>query len=149
MKPSPMQWNQLKTCPRGDFDMLKWNLRSKTFQSFTQTSKWRKTTSRILFFLIFLRISLFFLLFPRVSWIPGSEPIHLDLEKLFLLSDSMENLSFYRKNEISEPEKKIEKINFSFFGPYFPIFPFFAIQWPGSGTWRWRDINTSCRSVVP
>ena len=31
----------------------------------------------------------------RFSWIPGSEPIHLDLEKLFLLSDAMENLKFY------------------------------------------------------
>ena len=46
----------------------------------------------------------------RFSRIPGSEPIHLDLEKLFLLSDSMENLNFDRKFEISEPEKKIEKI---------------------------------------
>merc|ERR1712159_139630 len=27
----------------------------------------------------------------RFSWIPGSEQIHLDLEKPFLLSDSMEN----------------------------------------------------------
>ena len=41
---------------------------------------------------------------------PGSEPILLDLEKLFLLSDSMENLKFYGKNEISEPAKKTEKI---------------------------------------
>ena len=36
---------------------------------------------------------------------PGSEPILLDLEKLFLLSDSMENLNLYGKFEISEPEK--------------------------------------------
>ena len=42
----------------------------------------------------------------RFSWIPGSEPIHLDLEKLFLLSDSMENLKFYGKNENSEPERE-------------------------------------------
>ena len=46
----------------------------------------------------------------RFSWIPGSEPIHLDLEKLFLLSDSMENLKFNGKFEISEPEKKSKKI---------------------------------------
>ena len=39
------------------------------------------------------------------SLLPGSEPIHLDLEKLFLLSDSMENLKFNGKIEISEPEK--------------------------------------------
>ena len=32
--------------------------------------------------------------------------MHLDLEKLFLLSDSMENLNFYGKIELSEPEKK-------------------------------------------
>ena len=52
----------------------------------------------------------------RFSWIPGSEPIHLDLEKLFLLSDSMENLNLYGKIEISEPEKKSE--NF-LLGPFF------------------------------
>ena len=41
----------------------------------------------------------------------GSEPTHLDLEKPFLLSDSVENLNFYGKIEISEPEKnrKIQK----------------------------------------
>ena len=38
-------------------------------------------------------------------WIPGSEPTHLDLEKLFLLSDSMGNPKFCQKFEISEPEK--------------------------------------------
>ena len=43
------------------------------------------------------------------SWIPASEPIHLDLEKLLLLSDSMENLKINRKNEISEPEKEDSK----------------------------------------
>ena len=31
----------------------------------------------------------------RNSKIPGSEPVLLDLEKLFLLSDSMENLQLY------------------------------------------------------
>ena len=41
--------------------------------------------------------------------IPGVEPILLDLEKLLLLSDSMENLNFYRIIEISEPEKKSKK----------------------------------------
>ena len=41
----------------------------------------------------------------RFSWIPGSEPIHLDLEKLFLLPDSMGNPKFYQKFKISEPEK--------------------------------------------
>ena len=45
MKPSPIQPNRLKTCPLGDFDMLKSNLTSKTFLSATQTSKLRKTTS--------------------------------------------------------------------------------------------------------
>ena len=48
---------------------------------------------------------LFFMQNQRIFMIPGSEPILLDLEKLFLLSDSMENLNFYRKFEISEPEK--------------------------------------------
>ena len=47
MKPSPMLPNRLKTCPQGDFDMLKWNLTSKTFDSATQTSKIRKTTSNV------------------------------------------------------------------------------------------------------
>ena len=42
----------------------------------------------------------------RFSRIPGPEPIHLDLEKLFLLSDSMENLKSNGKIEISEPEQK-------------------------------------------
>ena len=41
----------------------------------------------------------------RFSWIPGSESTHLDLEKLFLLSDSLENFNFNGKFEISEPEK--------------------------------------------
>ena len=50
MKPSPIQWNRLKICPLGDFDMLKSNLTSKTFESATQTSKWRKTTSKKLCF---------------------------------------------------------------------------------------------------
>ena len=39
----------------------------------------------------------------RISRIPGSEPILLDLEKLFLLSDSMESsdkTKFFGKNEI-------------------------------------------------
>ena len=45
----------------------------------------------------------------RFSWIPGSEPIHLDLEKLFLISDSMENLKFNSSFEISEPAKKYRK----------------------------------------
>merc|ERR1712078_546531 len=49
MKPSPILPNRLKTCPQGDFDMLKWNLTSKTFDSATQTSKLRKTTSKKLF----------------------------------------------------------------------------------------------------
>ena len=43
MKPSPILPNRLKTCPLGDFDMLKSNLTSKTFESATQTSKLRKT----------------------------------------------------------------------------------------------------------
>ena len=42
MKPSPMQWNQLKTCPLGDFDMLDTNLTSKPGKSATQSWKWRK-----------------------------------------------------------------------------------------------------------
>ena len=41
-----------------------------------------------------------------ISRLPGSEPILLDLEKLFLLSDSVENLKLYLKNEISGPAKK-------------------------------------------
>ena len=41
---------------------------------------------------------------------PGLEAVLLDLEKLFLLSDSMENLKFSGNIEISEPEKKLEKI---------------------------------------
>ena len=45
MKPAPIQRNRLKTWSLGDFDMLKPNLTSKTFEYATQTSKWRKTTS--------------------------------------------------------------------------------------------------------
>ena len=47
MKPSPIRPNRLKTCPLGDFDMLKSNLTSKTFLSATQTSKLRKTPSNL------------------------------------------------------------------------------------------------------
>ena len=35
--------------------------------------------------------------------IPGSEPVQLDLKKLFLLSVSKENLDFRGKNEKSLP----------------------------------------------
>ena len=35
----------------------------------------------------------------RFSCIPGSEPIHLNLEKQFLLSDSMESLKFQSPNK--------------------------------------------------
>ena len=41
----------------------------------------------------------------RISRIPGSEPILLDLEKLFLLSDSMESsdkTKFFGKNYFFE-----------------------------------------------
>ena len=55
-----MQWNKLKSCPRGDLDMLKLNLRSKAFESFTQTSKWRKTTSRFFFLNPFVGLFIFF-----------------------------------------------------------------------------------------
>ena len=50
----------------------------------------------------------------RFSRIPGSESTHLDLEKLFLLSDSMENLIFYGKIEISESENKMKKMFLGF-----------------------------------
>ena len=53
-------------------------------------------------------------LFARFSWIPGSEPIHLDLEKLFLLSDSMENLKFDGQIQISEPGKNRTNQNISY-----------------------------------
>ena len=44
-------------------------------------------------------------------WIPGSEPIHLDLEKLFLLSDSMENLKFGKKTlKFQNSKNKSEKL---------------------------------------
>ena len=39
--------------------------------------------------------------------IPGSEPILLDLEKLFLLSDSVENLKCNGQLKVSEPEQHI------------------------------------------
>ena len=48
----------------------------------------------------------------RFSWIPGSEPIHLDLEKVLLLSDSMGNLKFNGKNKMSEPDKNSKKSDF-------------------------------------
>ena len=55
--------------------------------------------------------------------IPGSEPIHLDLEKLFLLSVSKENLDFRPKIEKSLPYK----ILFFLFVcvPIIPFVPFF------------------------
>ena len=40
--------------------------------------------------------------------IPGSAPIHLDLEKLFLLSVSKENLDFRDKIEKKLPYKKFK-----------------------------------------
>ena len=40
----------------------------------------------------------------RFSWIPASEPTHLDLEKLFLLSDSMENLNVDGKLNFQNPK---------------------------------------------
>ena len=43
--------------------------------------------------------------------IPGSEPIHLDLEKLFLLSVSKENLDFRGKNEKNLPYKIFKSQN--------------------------------------
>ena len=46
----------------------------------------------------------------KFSWIPGSEPIHLDLEKLFLLSDSMENLKLDGKHRFRNPKKRTRKI---------------------------------------
>jgi hypothetical protein len=49
MKSSPFQWNRLKICLLGDFDMLNSNLTSKTFEFTTQTSKLRKTTSLFFF----------------------------------------------------------------------------------------------------
>ena len=61
MKPSPLQWNQLKTCPLGDFDMLDTNLTSKPGKSATQSRKWRKTTSN--FFLSVHRVKSNFSLF--------------------------------------------------------------------------------------
>ena len=47
----------------------------------------------------------------RFVKVPGYEPIHLDLEKLFLLSVSKENFDFSRKIEKNLPYKK------SFFSP--------------------------------
>ena len=44
-----------------------------------------------------------------ISMNPGLEPVQLDLEKLFLLSDSMENQYFLMKiwkNKIQQFEKK-------------------------------------------
>ena len=40
--------------------------------------------------------------------IPGVEPILLDLENLFLLSVSLENLIFQGKNRKNETRKKLE-----------------------------------------
>ena len=74
MKPSPIQRIRLKTCLLGDFDMLKSNLTSKTFDFATQTPKLRKTTS-ISFFIrspgYFLLFFIIFLIFP-VQGIAGS-----------------------------------------------------------------------------
>ena len=90
--------------------MLNTNLTSKTCKSATQTRKSRKTTFKKMF-LIRSR---------GFSWIPGSEPKHLDLEKLSLLSDSVGNFKFNRKIEISEPEKKLEnKSENVLLGPFF------------------------------
>ena len=46
--------------------------------------------------------------------IPGSEPIHLDLEKLFLLSVSKENLDFRGEIEKNLPYKKINVLKYYF-----------------------------------
>ena len=55
----------------------------------------------------------------RFSWIPGSESTHLDLEKLFLLSDSMENVKLNGNIEISELEKKSNNSEKILLGPFF------------------------------
>ena len=68
------------------------------------------------------------------SWIPGSEPILLDLEKLFLLSDSMENRQFYGKIEISEPEnfKKLSRfLDFPCVSLVFLVFRCFSLVFLG------------------
>ena len=65
----------------------------------------------------------------------GSESTHLDLEKLFLLSDSLENLSFHCKIAISEP-KHFEQISgepgfslcFVGFPGFFMAFPTFSLR---------------------
>jgi len=62
MKPSPIQRNRLKTCRLGNFDMLKWNLTSKTFESATQTSKVRKATSKQFIFESVRRVIHYFLI---------------------------------------------------------------------------------------
>ena len=48
---------------------------------------------------------------------PGSEPVQLDLEKLFLLAVSKENLDFKRKirKNLSYKILKFEKFRFLFF----------------------------------
>ena len=69
------------------------------------------------------------------------EPTHLDLEKLFLLSVSKENLDFRRKIEKNLPYKiskfSIFLLCWFFLGfAIFPIIPFWGAtrgaMWPGS-----------------
>ena len=47
--------------------------------------------------------------------VPGSEPIHLDLEKLFLLSVSKENFDFRWKSEKNLPYKNFNFLKSSYF----------------------------------
>ena len=103
-------------------------------------------------FMLFLLIcSLFFCITQRSSMIPGSKPILLDLEKLFLLSDSMGNLDLYGKIEISEPAK-IWKKWISWFPQVFmdprlgtdtsgPGEAVFTIRFTGKPQFEWKNWN--------
>ena len=55
----------------------------------------------------------------RCSWIPGSEPILLDLEKLLLLSDSIENIFVVETIEFQNPQKIGTHVKRSLLGPFF------------------------------
>ena len=87
MKLAPIQRNRLKTWPLWDFDMLKPNVTSKPFESATQTSKWRKTTSNF-FFNPFTGLSLWprSLLAQISMWARQLAPLHLASRTLATMS---------------------------------------------------------------
>ena len=88
--------------------------------------KLMRTDSRIFKTYVF---SYFILKLGGFIKIPRSEPIQLNLEELFLLSISKENVDFRRKYR----EFDFRQITFFLFFFFFFFFSFFVFFWPPEG----------------